>query len=92
MRSTRFDKEVCVNRHAWARMAQQGIREAGLGDSWDEGKARSKDEERFWIAKRFLKWEVHLICVPAALEEYLVIKPLPGYDPGTGMHHFQWEG
>jgi hypothetical protein len=78
--SQRFQREVCITRHAMERLLERGLSEALLLEVIDTGDTRYKDETHLWVFKSFLERADNLLCAVLVLEDRLIVK--------TVMHHF----
>ncbi len=78
--SQRFQREVCLTRHATQRLLQRGVSEVLLLEVIDTGETRYKDETHLWAFKSFPERDDNLLCAVFVLEDRLIVK--------TVMHHF----
>jgi hypothetical protein len=78
--SQRFQREVCLTRHAEIRMRERGISAAMLLEVIDTGDTRYRDETHLWEFKSFPDRDDNLLCAVLVLEDRLIVK--------TVMHHF----
>lgn len=78
--SQRFQREVCITRHARERLRERSISEVLLLEVIDTGEARYKDETHLWAFKSFPERDDDLLCAVLVLEDRLIVK--------TVMHHF----
>ncbi|MFB1497540.1 MULTISPECIES: DUF4258 domain-containing protein [unclassified Thiocapsa] len=75
-RSERFGRRVHLTHHAVARLQRRGLNQALLQDLIENGVVKQKNEEHWWIYKRFDGRDDNLICAAVLARQALIIKTI----------------